>query len=471
MIDVFPFSGYPVAVMGLGKSGLATAEALRASGAEVWAWDDSEARRAEAREKGFEPVDLTTCHWNELPTLVLSPGIPHTHPKPHPVAVLARKHKVEIIGDIELLARSERVATFVGVTGTNGKSTTTALIGHILKMAGKRAAVGGNIGTPVLALDSVGDGIYVLEMSSYQLELTPSLTCDVAVLINISADHLDRHGGMDGYIAAKKTIFQRQTTPRTAILGVDDAHSRKLYDELRRIGDQNVVAISAARRLEMGVFALDGILYDALDGAEKQVADLRGIATLPGPHNWQNAAAAYAACRALGVEAKTIAAALASYPGLPHRQEIVAFADGLTFVNDSKATNADAAARALACYDAIYWIAGGRAKEGGIDTLAPFFGRIRRAYLIGEAAESFARTLGDKVPHTLSSTLDAAVAAAHADALQDRATGAVVLLSPACASFDQFPNFEVRGDSFRALALALPGAGKPASASAAGGRA
>jgi UDP-N-acetylmuramoylalanine--D-glutamate ligase len=471
LIDVFPFSGYPVAVMGLGKSGLATAEALRASGAEVWAWDDSEARRAEAKEKGFDPVDLSTCRWSELTTLVLSPGIPHTHPKPHPVAALAKEHKVEIIGDIELLARSERHATFVGVTGTNGKSTTTALIGHILKTAGKRAAVGGNIGTPVLALDSVRDGIYVLEMSSYQLDLTPSLTCDVAVLINISPDHLDRHGGMDGYIAAKKTIFQRQTTPRSAILGVDDAYSQKLHDELRRIGDQNVVAISATRRLEMGVYAIDGILYDALDGAEKQVADLRGIATLPGSHNWQNAAAAYAACRALGVEAKTIVVALATYPGLPHRQEIVALADGLTFVNDSKATNADAAARALACYDAIYWIAGGRAKEGGIDTLAPFFGRIRRAYLIGESAEAFARTLGDKVPHILSGTLEAAVAAAHADALKDRATGAVVLLSPACASFDQFPNFEVRGDTFRALALALPGAGKPASASTAGGRA
>ena len=471
MINVFPFASYPVAVMGLGKSGLATAEALRAAGAEVLAWDDSEAKRAEARARGFEPVDLTTCDWKELTTLVLSPGIPHTHPRPHPVAALAKKHKVEIVGDIELLARSERLASFVGVTGTNGKSTTTALIGHILKGAGKRAAVGGNIGTPVLALESVGDGIYVLEMSSYQLELTPSLTCDVAVLINISPDHLDRHGGMNGYIAAKKTIFQRQTSPRTAVVGVDDPHSLALHDELMQIGDQHIIAISSARRIDRGVFVHDGILFDAIEGDAVEMGDLRPIATLPGEHNWQNAAAAYAACRALHVDGRKIIEAMASYPGLAHRQETVAVADGLTFVNDSKATNADAAAKALACYDAIYWIAGGRAKEGGISSLAPFFGRIRHAYLIGESAEPFARSLPDNIARTMSGTLEAAVQAAHRDALKDKAAGAVILLSPAAASFDQFANFEARGDMFRTLAQALPGASKPAATATNGGRA
>ena len=470
MIEVYPFASYPVAVMGLGKSGLATAEALRAAGAQVWAGDDSEARRAEAKARGFEPVDLMACAWNELTSLVLSPGIPHTHPKPHPVAALAKKHKVEIIGDVELLARCERHASYIGVTGTNGKSTTTALIGHILKKAGKRTQVGGNIGTPVLALDPIHDGIYVLEMSSYQLELTVSLTFDVAVLINISPDHLDRHGGMDGYIAAKKQIFHRQTTPRTAVVGVDDPHSLALHDELVRVGDQHVVAISAARRLDRGVYVEGGILYDAIRGPSEKVGDLEPIPTLPGQHNWQNAAAAYAACRTLGLDRQVILEAMASYPGLPHRQEMVAVAGGLTFVNDSKATNADAAAKALGCYDAIYWIAGGRAKEGGIAALAPLFGRIRRAYLIGESAEAFARTLPAAVSREISGTLEAAVKAAHRDALTDGVTGAVVLLSPAAASFDQFANFEARGDAFRALALALPGAAKPAAATQ-GGRA
>jgi UDP-N-acetylmuramoylalanine--D-glutamate ligase len=470
VINLFPFHGYTIAVMGLGKSGLVTAEALRASGAEVWAWDDNEERRAAARARGIDPVDLTTCRWEETTTLVLSPGIPHSHPKPHPVATLARKHKVEIIGDIELLARSERHASFIGVTGTNGKSTTTALIGHILKTTRKRVAVGGNIGTPVLALDPIGDGIYVLEMSSFQLELTPSLVCDVAVLINISADHLDRHGGMDGYIAAKKVIFQRQTSPRTAVVGVDDAHCERIYADLEKQGDQVLIPISATRRLSRGVFALDGMLYDAIPGTPVKVGDLRPIATLPGRHNWQNAAAAYAACRAIGLEAEAIMAGIATYPGLPHRQELVAVVEGVSFINDSKATNADAAGKALACYDAIYWIAGGRAKEGGIASLREFFPRLRRAYLIGEAAAEFARTLGPAVPHEMAGTLEAAVAAAHRDAQADRAAGPVVLLSPACASYDQFPNFEVRGDTFRGLARALPGAREPSPASE-GGRA
>jgi UDP-N-acetylmuramoylalanine--D-glutamate ligase len=472
VIDVFPFSGMPVAVMGLGKSGLATAEALRTSGAEVWAWDDSEARRNEAKALGFEPADLTRCDWNELTTLVLSPGIPHSFPKPHPVAALAKQHKVEIIGDIELLGRSERLASYFGITGTNGKSTTTALIGHILRSAGKRAAVGGNIGTPVLSLTSVNDGIYVLEMSSYQLELTVSITFDVAVLLNISPDHLDRHGGMDGYVAAKRQIFHRQTTPRTAVIGVDDDHCRKIHADLVGQGDQIVIPISAARPIDGGVYGIDGVLFDAIHGPAVPVADLKPISTLPGAHNWQNAAAAYAACRAIGIAPETIAAALATYPGLPHRQELVAIVDDIPFVNDSKATNADAAAKALACYDAIYWIAGGLPKEGGIASLVPFFPRIRRAYLIGQAAPDFARTLGTTVPHEITTTLAAAVAAAHRDARADKASGAVVLLSPACASFDQFPNFEARGDTFRQLALALPNAHKPSTApTATGGRA
>ena len=467
MIPLADVKGRKVAVMGLGKSGLAAAEALRAAGAEVWAWDDSAKGRAAAKAHGFEPVDLTRARWDGVASLVLSPGIPHTYPKPHPAAVLAKARNIEIIGDIELLARSERRARYVGITGTNGKSTTTALVGHILGAAGRRVAVGGNIGSPVLALEPIGDGLYVLEMSSYQLELTPSLTFDVAVLLNVTPDHLDRHGGMDGYVVAKRLIFRGQKNPQTAIVGVDDDHCRQIHDELAAAGAQTVIAISAARRLDRGVFVEGGVLYDAIDGAPVRVADLSPIPTLPGAHNWQNAAAAYATCRAVGLGRDEIAAVLASYPGLPHRQELVAVIDGVPFINDSKATNADAASKALVCYDAIYWIAGGKPKEGGISTLTPFFPRIRRAYLIGEAAEDFARTLGS-TPHEMCGTLAAAVAAAHRDTAGGQAPGAVVLLSPACASFDQFTSFEARGDAFRALALALPGARTPVSA---GGRA
>jgi len=466
VIDLSSMAGRKFAVMGLGKSGLVTAEALRAGGAEVWAWDDNEKSRAAAAARGFAPVDLSRCAWRELSALVLSPGIPHTYPKPHPAAALAKANNVEIIGDIELLARSQRAATYVGITGTNGKSTTTALIGHILARAGRRVAVGGNIGTPALALEPMGDGLYVLEMSSYQLELTPSLVFDVAVLINITPDHLDRHGGMDGYVAAKRLIFRGQDRDHTAVIGIDDEPSRQIHDGLAG-GSQIVVPISASRPVERGVYVIDGMLCDATSGAAERVADLKPIATLPGAHNWQNAAAAYAACRALGLDTPTIAAALATYPGLAHRQELVAVVDGVPYVNDSKGTNADATEKALVCYDAIYWIAGGKAKEGGIAPLKALFPRIKRAYLIGEAAQDFAATLGG-TPHEITGTLAAAVAAAHRDSARDKIPGAVVLLSPACASFDQFANFEARGDAFRSLALALPGA-RPAAP--AGGRA
>ena len=456
MIDVYPFAGLPVAVMGLGKSGLVAARALASSGAEVWAWDDSEDRRTHARAEGVNLVDLYACNWHELTTLVISPGIPHTHPKPHPVAALARKNGVEIVCDIELLGRAQRACGFVGLTGTNGKSTTSALLGHILGAAGRTVEVGGNIGRPALDLAPLGaGGAYVLELSSYQLELTFSITFDIAVLINISPDHLDRHGGMDGYVAAKRNIFRRQTRPRTAIIGVDDAWCRKIHAELAKADDQIIIPISSGRRLERGVYAIDGRLFDAIDSELIEAIDLRPIATLPGAHNWQNAAAAYAAARALGVERGTISAAMATYPGLPHRQELIAEIDRIRFINDSKATNADAAAKALGCYEAIYWIAGGRPKEGGIRDLAPFFPRIRRAYLIGEAANDFAATLADDVTHTLSGDLANAVRAAFGDARSERVPGAVVLLSPACASFDQFSDFEARGETFRRLVRSL----------------
>ena len=302
MIDVHPFSGQRVAVMGLGKSGLSTARALVRSGAKVAAWDDNPARRAEAAAAGVPIVDLNGCDWTQLTTLVLSPGIPHTHPQPHPVAAKARAARCEIVCDVDLLARAQRDAGYIGVTGTNGKSTTTVLIGHIMALAGRKVAVGGNLGVPALELEALSaGGSYVLEMSSYQLELVPSLTFDVAVLTNISTDHLDRHGGMDGYVAAKRHIFDRQAEPQSAIVGVDDAICRTIHDALKRRADRHVIAISGDRRVPGGIYVDRGWLTDDADGQATPTLDLNRVATLPGRHNWQNAAAAYAATKMVGV--------------------------------------------------------------------------------------------------------------------------------------------------------------------------
>ncbi len=471
MIKVPQLSGKPVAVMGLGRSGLAAAEALVASGAEVWAWDDAEEARRRAGTKGVPLTDLASCDWQRAAALVLSPGIPLHHPAPHAVVERAREAGCEIIGDVELLARAEPQARFVGVTGTNGKSTTTALIGHILETAGVEAEVGGNLGTPALALRPLGGrGTYVLEVSSYQLELTRSAAFGVAVLLNIHPDHLDRHGGMAGYLAAKFRIFRNQEPPHTAVIGVDDTYSRQIYDDLEATAACRVVPVSGQQAVGGGVYVEDGWLYDDTEGRGTRAANLNEAAALPGMHNWQNASAAYAAARALGVASKAIAAGIFSFSGLPHRQEQIAVIGGVRYVNDSKATNADAAARALACYEDVYWIAGGRPKEGGIAALSPWFGGIVHAFLIGEAADGFAETLRGHVPFTESGDLATATRQASEMARAEGRPGAVVLLSPACASFDQFENFEARGDAFRALVAALKGGrGGSAPAESAGG--
>jgi len=391
MIDCGFMRGKTVAVMGLGKSGLPTARALAASGATVWAWDDDAAKRREAEAAGIAPVDLAKADLGRAAALVLSPGIPHTHPKPHPVATAARAAGVPILGDIDLLGGARRDAAYVGVTGTNGKSTTTALIGHVLRRAGRKAEIGGNIGTAALDLAPLDrDGIYVLEMSSYQLELTHDVAFDVAVLLNVTPDHLDRHGGMDGYIAAKRRIFDRQGPTQTAVIGVDDDHCRRIHDDLKRVGGRTVLPISSEIVVAGGVYARDGVLIDDTEGAAEARLDLRAVPTLPGRHNWQNAAAAYAAARAVGVAPPAIAEGIRSYPGLAHRQEQVGTLRGIRFVNDSKATNADAAAKALASYPTIYWIAGGKPKDGPLDALHPFLSNVRRGFLIGEASARFA---------------------------------------------------------------------------------
>jgi UDP-N-acetylmuramoylalanine--D-glutamate ligase len=454
MIAVTAFRDKRVAVLGLARSGLVAAQALQHGGSRILAWDDAAPKREAAAAAGVPIVDLAAADLGGVTALILSPGIPHTYPKPHPVALRARAAGARIIGDIELLAVSCRQARYVGITGTNGKSTTTALIGHILQAAGRTVAVGGNLGIPVLALPPLGaDGIYVLEMSSYQLELTESLTFDIAILLNVSPDHLDRHGGMTGYVAAKRRIFARQVKPQAAIVGIDDEIGRGMVLELAATGEQRTIFISAEDRAIGGVRVEEGWLIDDMTGDGLRLIELGTLARLPGKHNWQNIAAAYAACRCLDVTPKSIAAAIRSFPGLAHRQELVATIDGVRYVNDSKATNADATAKALACYDDIYWIAGGLAKQGGIASLAPFFPRIRHAFLIGKASDDFAETLAGKVDVNRCGELPQAVAAAHAAAR----TNAVVLLSPACASFDQFADFEERGDHFRRLVQALPG--------------
>jgi UDP-N-acetylmuramoylalanine--D-glutamate ligase len=455
MVVVRCFAGRRVAILGLAKSGRASAAALAAGGAEIIGWDDS-AKTREALAGEIPMVDLAGIAWRDIAALILSPGIPHSFPKPHPVVFQVQAAGTEIIGDLELLARAQPQARYIGITGTNGKSTTTALIGHILREAGQVTEIGGNLGTPALSLAAFdGDGAYVIECSSYQLELISSLTFGIAVLLNITPDHLDRHGGMDGYIAAKRHIFDRQSASATAVIGVDDPICRAICEEMGQAGPQRVVPISVKEKAAGGIYVEAGWLVDDLDGFSVKVLDLAGAERLPGAHNWQNAAASYAVARRAGVAPEVAAAAIRSFPGLAHRQELVDTVGQIRYINDSKATNADATEKALTCYSAIYWIAGGLSKAGGIVPLAPYFPRLRHAFLIGNATEEFAATLDGKVPFTRCGDLAAAVVAASERAGAEHIDGAVVLLSPACASFDQFANFEARGDAFRDLVAGL----------------
>lgn len=431
--------GKTYAVVGLGKSGRATVQALRGSGATVVTWDDN--------NHGADDTAPEQWPWPSLDGIVMSPGIAWYHPALHPVAALAKQHEVPFLGDVELLYLAQPGAKYIAITGTNGKSTTTTLIAHILEQNGVKHAVGGNLGTPVLELAPMGtDGTYVLELSSYQLDLVQQFHAQIALLLNLSPDHIDHHGSMERYVAAKKNIFAHQGKKDVAIVGIDDAMSDALCREMRAGKQQCVIPVSAKQKLASGMFVQGGILHNGFALME-QSADLRGIKSLQGEHNWQNAAAAYAACFAHGLAHEAIIAAMKTYPGLKHRMQWLGEHAGVQYVNDSKATNADAAEKALKTYNDIYWIAGGLAKEGGIESLAPYFSKIRRAYLIGEAATEFAKTLHSKVEVVQAGTLENAFAAASADAPK----GAAVVLSPACASFDQFANFEVRGDAFIAL--------------------
>lgn len=469
MIVAAGFEGRTVAVFGLAKSGIATVRSLAAGGARVLAWDDSQGRRADAQALGLPLENLYEADWSEISALVLSPGVPLTHPEPHALAKLATSAGASIIGDIEIFFRAVRASTtnakIVAITGTNGKSTTTALIGHMVAACGRRVAVGGNIGTAVLELEAPRDDmIYVIEVSSYQIDLAPTFAPDVSILINITPDHIDRHGSLEGYAAVKAKIFAHQEPGQTAICGIDDELSADICTALMGRRKAKVVTVSVGQTIGKSIYVIEGALYDGSGPATVKVGDLKGLRTLAGAHNWQNAAMAYAAGAALGFERDRILKSFESFPGLAHRMEIVAEQNHVRFVNDSKGTNADATRHALNAYSNIFWIVGGKAKEGGIESLERLFPHVTHAYLIGASSAEFAATLEGKVPYSLCETLDVAVPQAAHDAAEAAGDLKIVMLSPACASFDQFANFEVRGDAFRHLVQGLVknGGGKAA---------
>jgi len=459
MIPITSFAGKSVAVFGLGGSGIVTAEALVAGGAKVVAWDDNADSVARAAAAGIPTGDLRQQVFTGFSALILSPGVPLTHPVPHWTVDLAKAAGIEIIGDIELFCRERRAiapdAPFIAISGTNGKSTTTALIAHLFRAAGWDVQLGGNIGTAILSLEPPSiDRIHIVECSSFQIDLAPTIDPTVGVLLNLTEDHLDRHDTMERYAAIKARLVRGADT---AVVGIDDAWCEAIAGDLDKLG-RPVARLSVRRPVATGFYADRGRLFEAADTVVHQVVDLAGIGSLRGDHNAQNAAAAIAAARVIGLSEAVIVEGLRSFPGLAHRMEEVARIGKVLFVNDSKATNADAAEKALASFDRIYWIAGGKPKTGGITSLAAYFPRIAKAYLIGAAADGFAATLAGKVETVMAGTMDAAVAAAAGDAAQDGAAEPVVLLSPACASYDQYRNFEIRGDHFRDLVQALAGA-------------
>ena len=456
MIPVTTFKDQKIALFGLGGSGLATARALKAGGADVVCSDDNPDRVVQASKEGLGTADLREVDWSTLAALVLAPGVPLTHPVPHWSADLARTHGVRIIGDVELFCLERRKlcpdAPLVAITGTNGKSTTTALIAHLLRELDLDVQMGGNIGKPVLELAPLEPARhYVIECSSYQIDLAPTLDPTIGIHLNLSPDHLDRHGSLEHYAQIKERLVAGS---KIAIVGVDDRMSSDIADRLA-LAHKPLCRIAGERELPDGVYARGGRLIEAHEGTQTEAARLAGIDNLRGDHNGQNAAAAFAACRALGQPADRIAKALSTFPGLQHRMELVARKGRTLFVNDSKATNADAAARALSSFDNIYWIAGGKAKDGGIASLDKYFAKVSMAFLIGEAAEAFGQQLDGEVPYEISGSLDVAVKAAAKAAASDPAAETVVLLSPACASFDQFANFELRGAAFADAVNAL----------------
>jgi len=453
MTPVTSFKDKKVALFGLGGSGFVSAQALVAGGADVSVWDDKEAARTKAAEAGLNVVDLHDADWKEFSSLILAPGVPLTHPTPHWTVELAKAAGVEVIGDIELFCRERRAiaprSMFVAITGTNGKSTTTALVAHLFKTFGYDVQIGGNIGTPILALEPPANGrVHVIECSSYQIDLAPTLDPWVGVLLNVTPDHLDRHGTMENYAAVKERLVKGA---ENAVICLDDDICLKIAERLQ-VAKKPGTSVSVTRKDLADGIILDGTkLVRRVQGRSLPIADLAGIPSLRGKHNGQNAAAGVAALGSHAFNLELLTQGLKSFPGLPHRMEEVGHLGRILFVNDSKATNADAAEKALLSFEQIFWIIGGRQKEGGIEPLRGLFPKVAKAYLVGEATEAFATTIGDALPYERCGTLDVALQAATRDAEASTLDAPVVLLSPACASFDQFPDFEKRGDFFRSL--------------------
>ena len=457
MIEVQGVAGQRIAVLGLGRSGLSAARALRAGGAQVLAWDDNPAAREVALSEGFEVQDLSGASvFDDIAALIVSPGIPHLYPQPNKIVANALDAGVPVDNDIGLFFRSLAVAEWanydqppkvIAVTGSNGKSTTSALIAHVLEEVGRDVQLAGNIGRGVLDIDPPGDGgVVVLELSSYQTELARALTPDVAVFTNLTPDHLDRHAGLGGYFAAKRRLFS-EGGPDRAVIGVDEAEGLFLAGQLAEgRSDDRVIRVSANRKLSgpgWSVFARKGFLSEYRKGKQAGSIDLRHIKGLPGAHNHQNACAAYAAVRTLGLAPKVIERAFHTFGGLPHRSQLIGEKDSVSFVNDSKATNVDSALKALMAFENVRWICGGLAKEGGLSALAPGFAHVAKAYVIGRDAAEFALHL-EGLEVAVCTTMEHAVAQAMADAKP----GETVLLAPAAASFDQYDNFEKRGEDF-----------------------
>ena len=433
MIPLLPFANMSIYVVGLGKSGYATLAALREVRSDVWYFDD-------AQEGDVSPSGGIAPHlipWPEIDLLVLSPGIPHTYPAPHKAAQRADDYGIPIVCDVDLLAQACPKATYVCVTGTNGKSTTTALLNHLLP----KAQMGGNIGTPVLDLKPFykKEDVYLLELSSYQLERVPHLKPDVAVWLNITPDHLERHNDMAGYVESKKNIFASKGVSQQVIIGIDDAESLAVFKELQRDSSKAITPISLCQKLEKGLSVIEGILCD--DG--EKVADLNSFSNLPGSHNHQNIAAAYGAMKALKEDVDF--EEVATFKGLPHRQELIARRGDVVLINDSKATNIESTLRALACYENVSLIMGGVAKESGLQGLEAYKNTIAHVFIYGQAASQFSKELTEKnIPYSVFKTLEEATFEA-----LSKTTNGTVLFSPACASFDQFKNFEERGDAFK----------------------
>lgn len=451
MIDLAHLGGRIIAVLGLGTSGLASVRALVQAGAIVWAWDDDALARDQLGTFGLVPVNLAGCDWHVSDMLVISPGIPSGLSHPHIVAGQARSANKPVICDIELLGTALPEVPTLAITGTNGKSTTTSLTAHILKAAGIRAQAGGNLGIPALALEPADEeGCFVMELSSYQLELLKQIAFDACALLNITADHLDHHGGMEGYVKAKRLIFDHSKGSKWAIISVDDEYCVQIAHQLIRQASHHVIEVSVRNKVPKGIYVEENWLVDDTRHIQEPVLDLTTADHMPGLHNWQNIAFAYALCRSRAVDISSIIKGIMSFPCLAHRQEYLGEIDNVRFINDSKATNMQASAQALAAYENIYWIVGGRAKPEGIDGLEKFYDRISKAYLIGESSPAFAGKFDGALVYEPCDKLEIATETAFAQARKSGVDHATILLSPACASFDQFRNFEERGDCFRA---------------------